>query len=135
MQGKSLEYLGDEKIAKVYAGCRGSLTKTAANLDTSRTTLYARMQNSPDLKRLMAEQLESRLDLAEDSLMTLVKKKDFQATKFYLETIGKKRGYGKSVEITGNEKKPLRTITTEMTVEQAAEAYAATIYEDEEGDL
>ena len=135
MLGKSLEHISEEKIAKIYAGCRGNLTKTAANLDTTRTTLYGRMRNSPTLKKLMDEELESRIDIAEDSLMTLVKKKDFQATKFFLETVGKQRGYGKSIEITGNEKKPLRTITTEMTAEQAAEAYAATIAEDEDAEL
>ena len=43
---------------------------------------------------------EDRIDVAESSLLALIKKKHFPAIKFFLETKGRHRGYSTKIEVT-----------------------------------
>lgn len=125
-------HITPEQIVKTYINCRCNKTATAEALGMSRQNLYFKIDGNEELKKMIASAQESLIDKAEDKLQELVEKGDFQAVKFYLERIGRKRGYGNTLEITGDKNKPLHLIKSEMSVEEAAQVYADTLKEDED---
>ena len=119
--------LTDERITKVYKNSNFNKSATARALGISSSYLYKLIETREDLTTMMYDAQEERLDNAEEALAKLVDLDNFQAIKFTLETKGRRRGYGKSIELTGSTEKPLALITSEMTPEEASRAYMDTI--------
>lgn len=125
-------HLTNEQIVEIYVEQRCNKTATAEALGMSRNNLYYKIENSDELRKMIADAEEGLLDRAENKLQELVEKGDFKAVKFYLERQGRKRGYGNTLEITGDKNKPLHLVKSEMSVEEAAQAYSDTLKEEDD---
>jgi hypothetical protein len=61
----------------------------------------------PECVQAMEDEREINLDKAESVILDALEGGDLQTTKFYLMTIGKKRGYSERHELTGADGVPL----------------------------
>lgn len=68
-------------------------------LGCARSTVTRRIHKSESLQRFCEELEEEYLDMAESKMAALVKKGDFRALRFVLETKGKARGWTKLVDL------------------------------------
>ena len=96
--------------------------KACKLLGMSKQALYYRLERDETLQRQLALALDDRLDIAEGELMKLVKGGNFQAIKFFLETIGRKRGYGQKVEVAhtkGNSQEILEALMRKYAKEES----------------
>lgn len=120
----------NEQVIKVYKAAGFHKGKTAKALGISRSSLYRLLTTREELAKMVHDAEEEKLDNAEKVLGELVEDKNFQAVKFILETKGRKRGYGSSLELTGDASKPITLITSRMSPEDAERAYRDTIRPD-----
>jgi DNA-binding Lrp family transcriptional regulator len=107
-----------------------NLTKAAKALGRSREWLSKRVHKTSHLFDTYASGRSIRVDNAEDALDKLIADGDANAVKFTLSTLGRSRGYGKSIEITGDASKPVAIIASEMKPEEAAKLYQETLNSD-----
>lgn len=71
----------------------GFVTYAARRLNVHPNTIWNHLKRYPDLQSEVSAIRESHLDLAESSLLSQISDKNTQATVFFLECQGKKRGY------------------------------------------
>jgi len=103
------------------------LTYAAKELNRSRTWISKKVNTEGHLSTAYLEGREMRVDNAETKLDKLIEDGDVNAIKFTLGTLGRRRGYGKSIEITGDANKPVAVIAKEMSAEEAAKLYQETL--------
>ena len=120
----------NEQIIKAYKAAGFHKGNTAEALGISRSFLYTLIDTREELGQMVFDAEEQKLDNAVKVLEKLVEHDNFQAVKFTLETRGRKRGYGNSLELTGDATKPITLVTSEMSPEAAARAYLDTIKPD-----
>ena len=80
-------------IKQALRASGGFVTYAARRLNVHPNTIWNHMKKYPDLQEEVGAIRESHLDLAESSLLQQVNEKNTQATIFFLECQGKKRGY------------------------------------------
>ncbi|NYT46372.1 MAG: hypothetical protein H0A75_00240 [Candidatus Methanofishera endochildressiae] len=98
-------------------------TYAAKELGKSRSWLKVKLSEDTQLRQMFDDARELVLDKAESQLEILVEKGDFNAIKFALSTRGRGRGFGTSIEVTGDSAKPIKIKAT-MSVEESARLYA-----------
>ena len=81
-------------IIQALDACGGFMNLAANMLGISYKTLVAAVDADPEIKATIQCMRESRLDIAEEKLLELVKLRDFNAIKYLLDNQGKERGYG-----------------------------------------
>ena len=81
------------QIEALLTANMGNVSAVAKSLKVSRSTLYARIKASPRLERIVDDQRETLLDVAESILAQKVMAGDNDLLKFFLRTQGKRRGY------------------------------------------
>ena len=91
--------VGNDKLIAAIRAKRGNLASLARDLDVSRQGMWAYVQKHPTLKAVFEEQLEIKLDDAESALDKNCVTGDTSATKYFLDTQGRKRGYGQVVKV------------------------------------
>jgi len=91
------------KVAKAILHSAGIISTIAQKCDVDWSTVNNFIKKSPDLQKLLQAEKEGILDLAETQLIKELKLGSAWALKFYLATIGKKRGYVKRSEVTGED--------------------------------
>ncbi len=91
----------DIEIIEALLKCDGLVMFTAKKLRCDRSTVYARIKKVPAVAAACEEARNCMLDEAESHLHKLLKQGDFEALTYYLDRIGRQRGYGKSQEISG----------------------------------
>lgn len=75
-------------------GSGGVQAVIAKKLEVERSTITRYLDKNPKMRLLVQAESERMIDVAENSLHSLIsKKKDMRAIKFFLETKGKSRGY------------------------------------------
>jgi len=86
----------------------GNITTTCEQVGISRSTYYNWMKEQEFTDRL-AHVSEERLDLAEHALLSAVQAMDVTAIRYYLDSQGRSRGYGKAsqLEISGPDGTPI----------------------------
>ena len=104
---KKEERFSIEQVAAALRAGNGFISKTAKRLKCSESCLRNYLERYPELEDVRDEVEEGLIDLAEDGLVTHIKKKNLDAIKFHLERKGKSRGYVKQTEIAGVDEKPL----------------------------
>ena len=91
--------LSKKKFIEALEDTGGVITTIAKKLGVSRKSIYDYLIKFPELKEYLNDEKEKILDMAEISLFSQVKDKDFSATKYILGTLGKRRGYVEKQEI------------------------------------
>lgn len=97
------------EVIKAVRGSHGNLSFIAERLGINRRTLYRYRLRHPELQRVITSEEEAFADKVEDKLAALMNSGDpnvsFNAVKFFLQTKGRKRGYGdeQKVRIAGED--------------------------------
>ena len=105
----SIKKVTDKELWAALEANSGLLSRTARALEKKLGITYTRQavkeRAEKDMERLN-DIREQQIDIAEDSLIKLIRSEDervrFQAVKYYLSTIGKKRGYVERRELDHN---------------------------------
>ncbi|MDR2892272.1 MAG: hypothetical protein LBV80_04205 [Deltaproteobacteria bacterium] len=84
------QWLGEDGEAQ---GSGGIVTLICSRLGISRATFYNYKARRPAIAEAYADEQEAALDLAEQSLLRLLRAGDFKAIRFYLKCRGRGRGY------------------------------------------
>jgi hypothetical protein len=88
-------------FALVYRENSCHITKACEAVGIMRCTFYDWIKKNKNFKTVIQEINESDLDFAESILKKLVREERWDAVKFYLERMGKHRGYVERHEIAG----------------------------------
>ncbi|ADW21635.1 helix-turn-helix Fis-type [Thermus scotoductus SA-01] len=91
------------EVLKAIEGSGGVLSTVARRLGCSWHTAQAYVQRWPETQEAFQAERERILDLAEATLFRAVQEGDVQAAKWVLSRLGKSRGYGDHVEVSGHQ--------------------------------
>ena len=106
----------------------GNVTYAAKALGVGRTALHARIAKSPDLQRVLQEEREALVDMAESALRAEVLERNMTAIIWTLKASpeAKRRGWGERQEVTGADGGPVQVQNDDgHTDEQRREKLAA----------
>ena len=97
--------MATQKIAKkaletALRECDGNITATARRMKVTRKAVYDAVQRY-GIQHVLDECREELLDVAENSLHTLIRDGHASSVFFFLRTMGRDRGYSERVESTG----------------------------------
>ncbi len=120
--------INKEKFRDAILTYRGIKSDIARSLGCARQTVENYLVRWPDLEADLLEERDKIIDLAESKLIAAIEGGEVKAIIFALETLGKKRGYVKRIENTGNDGGPL---TVRIVRGEAYDAPAATIQSDD----
>ena len=87
-----------EIIAALYTG-NGLISSAAKLLGCTRQTIYNRMKKSPKIAEAYADAREGTLDKTDSVLFANIKAKKESSVFYYLNNMGRSRGYGKPLLI------------------------------------
>jgi len=90
---KHPDKITEEEISAALVRSMGILAVAARMLGVSRAWVEERAEKTPALQALVRDIYEARLDFAEAKMMEHMINSNWDATKFYLERKGRKRGY------------------------------------------
>ena len=93
-----------KRFIEIYFKSLGDITTTCKEIKISRWTFYAWLEKDKKFKQEIEEQDNVNLDFAENCLKKKMRDGDTRAIIFFLESKGKKRGYGNSIDVTTNGK-------------------------------
>jgi hypothetical protein len=93
-----------EVFLNIYFKSLGDITGSCKEADIDRSTFYEWIKRDEKFKQKIEEQEEINIDFAENCLKKAMKSGDVRAIKLFLESKGKKRGYGNSIDVTSNGK-------------------------------
>ena len=106
----SLKKYSNKQVVDALVATGGFIGATAELLGCHYDTVYKRITSDEDIAIICNHIRENRLDLAESGLMLHVEAENLDAIKYYLDRIGRKRGYIKEikVELTDNISEKMR---------------------------
>ena len=81
-------------IIATLTACGGIVLHAAERLGVARQTVHSWIAADPDLKAAHDGVSEELLDIAESNIIEKVRQGDLEATKFYLRSKGRARGWG-----------------------------------------
>lgn len=119
-----------EQMAEALTMSHGYVSAAAQILELTPAAIYKRIKENKKLRDLLKEIAESKLDIAENKLVTAVNNGEPWAIKYLLENKGRERGYGKQViEQTVKDERPdphkkYRDMTPEQRQKRLAELRA-----------
>jgi DNA transposition AAA+ family ATPase len=79
---------------------KGNVAAIARKLGVSRSTVWAKVQDSAPLQKMLEDARETRIDNAESMLDKKILEGDTTALIFFLKTQGRRRGYSEKVDST-----------------------------------
>ncbi len=85
----------DKMIQRALVSTGGVKSAAANYLGISYHSIYKRLKNNPALQEQMEAVIDERIDFTESMLMRLIAQGEIRAITFFLETVGKARGYTK----------------------------------------
>ena len=83
--------------------CANNVALACEQVSTGRTVHYKWLKNNPKYKEGVQEIRNALVDLAESKLYINVKKGNQKAIEYLLDSQGKERGYGKTLQVTGKD--------------------------------
>lgn len=86
-------------IKKAIDGSAGIINNIAKKLNIAWNSARKYIEADPELKQLLADEIEKNIDKAENVILNALNEGDIQTAKWYLGTIGKQRGYTEKQEI------------------------------------
>lgn len=120
----------DEEYAEAIKKCHGNLSAVARELDIDRNSVRVKINNNPELKKIVDSERDGFIDLAEDRLYGCVQRDSIPAIMFTLKTIGRARGWGEVQEIITRKEEEEEYDLSKLTEEEKAtlEQLTAKIY-------
>lgn len=113
--GRPRSGLTVELVIKALSGTGGIKAAAAQSLGVGRTTLYTFINANPDLKETIDEINQTTLDVAEGEILKAIKKGDLRTCRWFLDRMGKNRGYGNiTIGLKNDDAEPLRVATEEV---------------------
>lgn len=104
----------DEQIIDAIRTADGNMTHAARVLGCWRSTLYKRMGESQAIRDAYDDINESVADEIEGNFIDVCRNPNhpgfLDATKFYLRTKARTRGYGDRLELAGDKDAPLKVV-------------------------
>jgi hypothetical protein len=97
------------RVIAMLRQCGGIKTVAAERLNVGRTTLYAFLNEHPEIQEADSEIADELLDVAEGQVVIALRSGDMQTVRWYLELKGKDRGFVRRVETTGKNGGPVET--------------------------
>ncbi|RUV37428.1 helix-turn-helix domain-containing protein [Mesorhizobium sp. M7A.F.Ca.MR.148.00.0.0] len=97
------------RVIAMLRQCGGIKTVAAERLNVGRTTLYAFLNEHPEIQEADSQISEELLDVAEGQVVIALRSGDMQTVRWYLELKGKDRGFVRRVETTGKNGGPVET--------------------------
>ncbi|RUV19940.1 hypothetical protein EOB77_00725 [Mesorhizobium sp. M7A.F.Ca.MR.228.00.0.0] len=97
------------RVIAMLRQCGGIKTVAAERLNVGRTTLYAFLNEHPEIQEADSEIADELLDVAEGQVVIALRSGDLQTVRWYLELKGKDRGYVRRIEQTGKNGGPVET--------------------------
>lgn len=92
-----------KEVVTALIKCGGIISKAAEMLGlASASSLRTRIKNDPKLSEAWDYVRMDILDKAEDNIVTAIKDGDKDVSKWYLAKMGRERGYGEALEISGS---------------------------------
>lgn len=91
-----------KQIANALQKTAGNVALAARELKCSRSTIYRKIEQFPDLGEILEDAREELVDIAESKLRQQVMNGNMTAIIFTLKTQGKQRGYVERQEIVGD---------------------------------
>ena len=93
--------VSNERFINAIGGSFGNKREIARRLGINRETVSIYIDNSPEISAAYEQEKESAIDYVESRLMAGIKNGDPESIRFFLRTIGRRRGYGDRMEVTG----------------------------------
>lgn len=90
-----------EAVARAVTSNDGNISRAAAMLNCSRSTVYKIIQENTELEQIVQDARETIVDLAESALRGEIEAGNITAIIFVLKTVGRTRGYSERVEHSG----------------------------------
>ena len=87
------------RFLKAVEGTGGILTMIAQKLNCSRGTVYIFINRNPDMQKIIDQEREKILDVAQHNVYSRINSGDWDATRYLLNTLGKQRGFTTSMEV------------------------------------
>lgn len=97
------------RVIAMLRQCGGIKTVAAERLNVGRTTLYAFLNEHPEIQEADSEIADELLDVAEGQVVIALRSGDMQTVRWYLELKGKDRGFVRRIETTGKNGGPVET--------------------------
>ncbi len=82
------------KVIKALIKNNGYISFAAREIGCHRNTITNMMKSHPEIREIVDDKIELKLDIAEIQIENAIKSGDLSTAKWYLDRIGKKRGYG-----------------------------------------
>lgn len=88
-----------EQINKAIEDSSGIISIIAKRLNCQWHTCKKYIEMYDETKQALKDEIEKNIDKAENIIMSALNEGDIQTAKWYLQTIGKQRGYSEKQEI------------------------------------
>ena len=95
----------NKQALNIYVESNFNKSETARKLNMTHVNFHQCIRRDPNLKKILEEAEELRLDVAEGVLNKLVTDNNIHAVRYLLDRKGRKRGYGEKVEVVGDDAK------------------------------
>ena len=99
----------NEQIISILEANGGIVVYAAQKMGVHRNTLSRWIKEDAELTEATHSVEEMLLDIGEANLIKGLRAGEWEPTRFYLSTKGRRRGYGIKAEITGENGGPIRT--------------------------
>lgn len=93
--------VSNERFINAIGGSFGNKREIARRLGINRETVSIYIDNSPEISAAYEQEKESAIDYVESRLMAGIKNGDPESIRFFLRTIGRRRGYNERMELSG----------------------------------
>lgn len=97
-----------EDVIDALYKANGNVSQAARILGCSRQTVHNKINNLVTVKEAYEDARETRVDWMESKLDENIEEGDTRAIIYGLTTMGRTRGYGKQVAVTGADGEPLK---------------------------
>lgn len=104
----SEQKLSIQQVASALEASGGIITAAAHVLGVHRATIHRYINRYPELKEAKQEEAEKTKDLAEGHVLKAIKAGDMHTVRWYLDRLGRDRGYGHRAEVSGLEGGPIQ---------------------------
>lgn len=90
-----------EAVLKVLPGTFGNKSAIARRLGVSRKSIDRMIEENTEIAEAFEQERETAIDFAESRLMQGINSGDPESIRFFLRTIGRRRGYSERMEVSG----------------------------------